>query len=342
MPQHSTMNSVISREHYDTIRRRAGRIDRSHRARIVVSGEDRKSFLHALLTNDIASLQPGGGCYAAYLTPTGRMITDLWVYELSDLILVTLDRDQKDDVLARFDQLIFSEDVRLGDVTDTFASVALVGPAAASIAADVLSGTSADAIGQLPEHGSLRASFAGESAVVLHVVDPGVHGLEIVIDAAARGALDAALTGAEVPIVDAATAEAIRIEGGVPLFGRDMDGDTIPLEAGIEKNAISLTKGCYVGQEVIIRVLHRGHGRVARRLVGLVKTGDVTLKRGAIVRTDGRDVGEVTSAAWSPRLQRAVALAYVHRDFVSPGTHVIVDGADADVNALPFVRTPQA
>ena len=100
-----------------------------------------------------------------------------------------------------------------------------------------------------------------------------------------------------------------------------MDEETIPLEAGIESRAISLTKGCYVGQEVIIRVLHRGHGRVARKLVGLVFEGTAAAPAaGMPVEADGRDIGDVTSGALSPALERPIALAYVHRDFVEPGT----------------------
>jgi len=129
----------------------------------------------------------------------------------------------------------------------------------------------------------------------------------------------------------------VRIEAGVPVFHRDMDEDTIPLEAGIEGRAISLTKGCYVGQEVIIRVLHRGHGRVARKLVGLVFPDGAAPGRGATVQSESRDVGKVTSAVWSPALQRPIALAYVHRDFITPGTNVVVDDHTAEVTALPFV-----
>jgi folate-binding protein YgfZ len=116
-----------------------------------------------------------------------------------------------------------------------------------------------------------------------------------------------------------------------------MDEDTIPLEAGIESRAISLTKGCYVGQEVIIRVLHRGHGRVARRLVGLTFDGGAVPSGGASVHAaGGRDIGRVTSSAFSPALARGIALGYVHRDFVEPGTRVDVEGASAVVTALPF------
>lgn len=115
-----------------------------------------------------------------------------------------------------------------------------------------------------------------------------------------------------------------------------MDEETIPLEAGIESRAISLTKGCYVGQEVIIRVLHRGHGRVAKKLVGLVLNGTAVPAAAATISAAGRDVGRVTSPAWSPALQRPIALGYVHRDFTEPGTTVDVANTTAIVTVLPF------
>jgi folate-binding protein YgfZ len=137
--------------------------------------------------------------------------------------------------------------------------------------------------------------------------------------------------------LDGATAEAVRIEAGVPLFGRDMDQETIPLEAGIESRAISFSKGCYVGQEVIIRVLHRGHGRVARKLVGLTLDGDEIPAPGAAVRSGDREIGSVTSSTPSPAKHRPIALAYLHRDFLAPGTNVTVGAQTATVTALPFV-----
>src|SRR5512132_248661 len=115
-----------------------------------------------------------------------------------------------------------------------------------------------------------------------------------------------------------------------------MDDETIPLEANIESRAISFSKGCYVGQEVIIRVLHRGHGRVARKLVGLVIDDEAVPGPGARARVDGREVGEVTSSAMSAALKRPIALAYLHRDFLEPGTTVVVDSHSAVVTTLPF------
>ena len=134
------------------------------------------------------------------------------------------------------------------------------------------------------------------------------------------------------------TLETIRIESGVPKFHQDMDEETIPLEAGLESNAISFSKGCYVGQEVIIRVMHRGHGRVARKLVGItIDSGAVAV--GAAVQAGGHDVGEVTSVVYSPALQKHIALGYVQRDYVEPGTKVSVGGSPAAVTKLPFVQS---
>ena len=117
MPQHNTMIPAVSAAAYDAARHRAAFLDRSHRGRIVVSGTERASYLQGLLTNDVVALKAGQGCYAAYLTAQGRMIADLHVYELGDVMLLTMTGDVKDGVLAKLDQFIFTEDVQLGDVT---------------------------------------------------------------------------------------------------------------------------------------------------------------------------------------------------------------------------------
>src|SRR6267143_6154944 len=156
MSQHNTMIPVVSATAYDAARHRAAFLDRSDRARVVVSGADRASYLQGLLTNDVVALKAGEGCYTAYLTPQGRMIADLFVYELGDLMLLTMPLELKDVVLAKLDQFIFTEDVQLGDVTATFAEISIVGPDAASVLAGVLDEGSRDALAALPEHGNVR------------------------------------------------------------------------------------------------------------------------------------------------------------------------------------------
>ena len=345
------MIPAVSLDAYAAARERAGLVDRPDRGLIVVSGADRASFLQGLLTNDVVALKAGQGCYAAYLTAQGRMIADLDVYELGDVMLLVLPRDVKDTVIAKLDQVIFSEDVQLGDVTDTFAQLAVIGPEAASLVARVL-GVAVETLAVMADHGNRRTSWPaspklpggdgseggmGSSMIVTRAAGTGEPGFDLYVESTRGGELRRALIEAGAAEVDADTAEAIRIEAGVPLFHRDMDEETIPLEAGIESRAVSFSKGCYVGQEVIIRVLHRGHGRVARRLVGLRFQGDVVPPAGARIRAGDREIGEVTSSTRSPALQAPIALGYVHRDFVEPGTKVAVDGATAEVVTVPFV-----
>jgi folate-binding protein YgfZ len=327
---------MVSTDTYRAARERAAAIERADRGCIAVSGADRASYLQGLLTNDIVALKPGEGCYAAYLTPQGRMIADLFVYEVGDVILLTVPRQQKDGVMAKLDQFIFSEDVQLGDVSDSFSAVAIVGPDAAGIVGGLV-GCPAGEIALLPEHGNRRAAFGGGTAIVTRITDTGEAGYDVYVERAHAGAICRALADAGVPTADQETAEAIRVEAGVPKFNLDMDTETIPLEAAIEPRAISLSKGCYVGQEVIIRVLHRGHGRVARKLVGLALEGAVVPPPGADVMAENRVIGHITSSTMSPALERPIALAYLHRDFLAPGTAVAVAGQPAVVTALPFV-----
>jgi folate-binding protein YgfZ len=324
---------------YQDARQRAVFIDRSSRGRIVVSGNDRGTYLQGLFTNDIAGLKTGEGCYSAYLTPQGRMISDMWVYELGDVILIDLpSAETKNAVLAKLDQFIFGEDVQLGDVTDAFAQIAIVGPEAAQVIAALLD-QSSDRFSSLTEHGAIRGSVAGRAAIVTRITDAGEPGFDLYVERERASSVRQLLASQGIGEADAETAEALRVEAGIPLFHRDMDEETIPLEAGIEPRAISMNKGCYVGQEVIVRVLHRGHGRVAKKLVGLLLDGAVVPSRGSHVTSGEQQIGHVTSAVESPSLERPIALAYVQRDFVEPGTTVSVDGVKAVVSALPFAAT---
>lgn len=314
----------------------AGLVDRSRAGLLRLTGADRRSYLHNLLTNDIASLQPGTGCYAALLTPQGRMISDMRVFELGDRVLIDLPRDLAEMVRAHLDRFIFSEDVQVEDVSAALTEVGVYGPAAASALGSVVT---ADALGSLPLFGNVQRAVDGIEFVLIRSDEPGVPGFDLVIDRERAEHIRGMLRSAGAVDVDPAVAETVRIEAGRPLFGVDMDSDTIPLEAGIEDRAISRTKGCYVGQEVIVRVLDRGHGRVAKRLMGLTLPEDAPVPaRDTAIASNAREVGRITSATDSPTLRRPIALAYVHRDFTAPGTEVtLANGSTAHVADLPFV-----
>ena len=136
--------------------------------------------------------------------------------------------------------------------------------------------------------------------------------------------------------IDLDTFDVIRIERGMPRFLADMDEDTIPLEAGIEDRAISFTKGCYVGQEIIVRVTHRGGGRVAKKLVTwhADDAASVVPLKDARIFSGTKDIGRVTSAAFSPAVNKVVGLGYVHRDYLEAGTAVTVVWNNARIEAV--------
>jgi folate-binding protein YgfZ len=321
-------------DHYRALRENAVIGAVAARSAIGVAGTDRTSYLQGLLTNDIQALNGGTGCYAAWLTPQGRMLTDLHVFESGDTMLLDVPADRVEATLQRLDQFLFSEDVRLADLSQALRSVWVHGPAAPSTIERVLSGS--PELDSWSDYRNARVEFEGKSAVVARVSQLGVPGFCLYAEPPHDAELVDALRAAGAVAADRDVIEAARIEAGYPVFGVDMTDDTIPLEAGIEDRAISFTKGCYVGQEVVIRVLHRGQGRVARRLVGLRIAGDVAA-RGAKIFSADREIGTVTSAVRSPRFG-SIALGYVHRDFVEPGTGVDVEGPGGRMRAAVSER----
>jgi folate-binding protein YgfZ len=326
---------MYSSEQHRALTGGAALVDRSSRGRLRLTGADRRTYLQGLLTNDIVALAPGSGCYAAYLTAQGRMIADMRVFETGDHLVVDLDATLAASIAERWAQFVFSEDVEVANITHASAEVGIYGPSAARVVAALSEVTEAE-LRALPLYGNRHA----EAGLVVRSDDIGIDGYDIIVPAALRDEAAGQALDAGAVAIDPPLAEAVRIEAGRPLFLVDMDEDTIPLEAGIEDRAISLTKGCYVGQEVIIRVLHRGHGRVARRLVRLTfGDGAPTPSKGDVIVAGEREIGQITSAAISPSTHRPVALGYVHRDWATSGWSVDVrtstGGAPATISLTP-------
>ena len=283
---------MFSLDGYTAALANGGVVRRADRGVLAVAGADRAAWLQGLLTNDIGSLKEGESRYAAYLTPQGRMISDMNVIERGGRILLDVPAPLAASLRDRLDGLIFSEDVRVTDESATLWVWTVIGK-------DRLD----DVIGE-----TLPAELT-------------------------------ALTPVEFD-----TFEVMRIERGEPRFLADMDEETIPLEAGIEDRAISFTKGCYVGQEVIVRVTTRGGGRVAKKLVRWVADASaeiVPLRDAKIFSsapsaslTASLEIGRVTSAAFSPTISRVIGLGYVHRDFIAAGTEITVVWNGARVKAV--------
>jgi len=275
---------MFSLESYKAASERGGVVRRLDRGVLAVAGADRATWLQGLLTNDVESLKDGETRYAAYLTPQGRMISDMNVMARDGHILLDVPGPLAASLRDKLDGLIFSEDVT---VTDESAHLWVWTVVTPDSFVDVVAETLP------PEYGALHA-------------------------------------------IDVDTFEVMRIERGIPRFLADMNEDTIPLEAGIEDRAISFTKGCYVGQEIIVRVTHRGGGRVAKKLVRWIADESaqiVPLPESKILSFD-KEIGRVTSAAFSPNANRVVGLGYVHRDHVESGTEFTIVWKDTRIKAV--------
>lgn len=291
---------------YRTIVDGAGWIETPPQGLLRFAGPDAASFLHALVTNDVEGVSVGRGVHAAWLTPQGRMITDLRLLRDDTGVRAIVPAELAPALQARFDQLIFSEDVRVTDESAAWASATCVGGRAADAVAGV-TGAPADILRDLPINGHVTH----DGTLIVRTDETALPTFRVsgrVFSTAPKKTLPETFF------------HALRIDAGRPLFGVDMTTETIPLEAGLLDRAISQTKGCYVGQEVIVRILHRGGGRVVKHLMKLEGAEGVEVPpAGATLSADGRDVGVVTSAAESPSTGRPIALGYVHRDSAAVG-----------------------
>lgn len=289
-----------------TAAREAGAwVDLSARELLRIVGGERASFLHGMVTNDIEGLKVNANTYVAMLTAKGAMVGDARVLKREHELLVETNAGQGEAVAAFLNSFLISEDAEVL-LAPELAVVGFLGPSAQAL---------------LEQHAPARlGTLAG--------MVPG--GLDAVV---LREGLPALLQGlAAVPQVDAQTYEVLRVEAGVPLFGADMTATTIPLEANLER-AIHYNKGCYIGQEVIARATYRG--KMNRKLTGLL-LGALVPERGAELKVGEKKVGWLTSVVHSQLKGQTVALGYVHRDALAPGTVLEVAGGTATVAALPL------
>jgi folate-binding protein YgfZ len=306
---------------YRTIVAGAGFRKVSERGRLEFTGDDRIAFLQALVTNDLASLVPGQGTYSALLTPQGRMVTDLHIFLRSDRVICDVPASLAPALCTRFDGLIFAENVDVTDISQALAQYTVIGETAARVVATA-TGAAFDAVLAL---GLWEQTDAGDGFVT-RTDAARLDSFDVFVPADKEDALVIGIQRSEgVPLLPE-LAEAIRIDNARPAFGVDMTEDTIPLEAGLLERAISTTKGCYVGQEIVIRVLHRGGGRVARRLVKIGFASGEGLSAGAILSSEAREIGRVTSVADALDRTGVNALGYVHRDSAVVGNSASVAG----------------
>ena len=320
---------------YRAVRQGVGVLDRSDRGLVEVTGRDRAGFLHALLSNDIKALAPGQGCEATLLDVHGKVQVTLLVWVLDDRILLVTPPCMAGATYELLDKYLFAEKVVLEDVTGSRVLMLLAGPEAPDLAKRLTGVVLAD----MP-----WASRAGTiDGIELRLVrgggETGEPEIWLMAPADAASRVWEAVVAAGARPVGQTAVETLRIEAGTPRFGRDVDSSVLLPEIP-SGTLVSHTKGCYPGQEVVVRIRDRGH--VNRHLRGLVLDAGAPPPVGAEVWADGAAVGRVTSATSSPALGRPIALAFVRRQHAAAGTRVEVRGEGAVIGAtvsdLPFTR----
>ncbi|MGB2711754.1 MAG: folate-binding protein [Conexibacter sp.] len=302
------------------VREACGLIDRSERGKLALTGADAKALLQGQVTNDVEALAPGSGCYAAVLTPKGKMLGDLRILDSGDELWLDTERGALQEVFNTIHRARIGFDAELHKRTLQQGLLSLLGPDARRVA-----GAHAAALSK-QEHANARATVDGV-ATLLIATDVGV---DLVCDAAETETLAAALRARGAEPISEATAECLRVERGRPRYGLDLDATTIPQEAGLNERAVALTKGCYVGQETVARLYYKG--KPNRHLRGLRLSEPVPT--GTELTLDGRPVGTLGSVASSP-LHGAIGLALVRRE-AAPGALLDAGAARAEVSELPF------
>lgn len=306
---------------YEAVRNKVGIIDMSDRGKLRLSGKEHLKFLQGMLTNDVLKLQEGKGMYAAVLTVKGRMLSDMHVYKEPESVLLDLEPGLNEKVAELLKKFRLSYKAQIDDITDDLGLISIQGPNAGKLVSS-LSGVDVSGLEELSHK---RAHVDAAELLIVRINRTGEEGFDVYapsdsVEDVWSGLME---NGKDLGVkpVGYDAYNTLRIEAGIPIYGADMDEETIPIEAGIW-HALSFEKGCYVGQEVVARIKWRGH--VNRHLVGLIMKGEDLPGSGDEIFAGEKKIGKVTSSVFSPVLGRPVALGYIRREFKGPGAEVII------------------
>jgi len=307
---------------YRQLREECGLLDRSERGQLLVTGSEAADYLQGQLTNDVEAIEPGEGSYAALLDRKGHMQGDMRVLRPGEGPELRLDTEPEALAAVRrhLGMYKIGRDVDVVDVTGERALLSLIGPRAVEIA-----GSAA-----LPENACEAVTIAGTEVLAVGTAE----GIDLIFDAEARDRVTDALLAAGAAEVSPEAAEILRIEAGRPRFGAEMGTETMPAEAGIVEQAVSFTKGCYIGQETVARLHYKG--KPNRHLRGLKLSAAAGARPGDAVLLGEKEVGRLGSVGVSPAFG-PIGLAILRRE-AEPGAGVAVgeDGVTAEVVAVPF------
>ena len=317
----------------------AGVIDLSTRGRIRVTGSEAILFLNGLMTNDMKTLAEHRWMPAVFPTVQGRLIGAVRVVrgkntdEKNPAFLIDTDAESHEAVVKTISRFTLAGDFHVTDVTAETVLLSIQGKRAVEVVERVFE----TSVAELPRNGVVEIEWQNTPVTIIRATHTAEDGFDVVVSSTHVAQLRAALENAGAINVGDETFETLRIEAGKARHGRDMDETNVVLETNLD-DAVSYSKGCYIGQEIIVRIKHRGH--VAKKLVGLRLDSDDKIESGAVIRfADNQEIGKVTSTTFSPKLSTTIALGYVRYEHLEPGTNVLVDNEiKATVAELPFVR----
>lgn len=293
-----------------------GSIDLSARGRISVSGSEAVMFLNGLITNDLKTLGENRWMTAAFPNVQGRLLAAVRVIRRANDLLLDTEAVTREKVLKIIERFTLAGDFKVADVTDATRHISLQGRGASELVEKMFG------VRDLPRDGV----WQNDNVTIIRATHTGEDGFDVIGAQEAVGATPVSERGQEI----------LRIEAGIARYGRDMDESNVVTETNLD-DAVSFTKGCYLGQEIIVRIKHRGH--VAKKLTGLRFETDGEIEPGAAIKSsDDKEIGRVTSAAFSPKLQTTIGLGYVRYEHLAPGTPLVVNGLPATTHELPFIR----
>jgi aminomethyltransferase len=306
------MTSTLATPGYTALRESAAWVDVSARGRIKMTGEDRARLLHAMTTNNIQKLEPGQGCYAFFLNAQGRILADARVWCFADHLLLDTEPETRHKIYEHLDRYIIADDVTLEDVTDQTEAIVLQGP-----------NSKAPALAELWSHTPWDEGHVQHTPLGCTIVAPKGK-LPVLDQETAKGATEATLD-------DLRT---VRIEHGVPRYGEEITERYLVQETGL-LDAVSFSKGCYLGQEIVERV--RSRAQVHRHLRLIEIDTDQVPAAGEKLLMNDADAGEIASAVYSPAWGKIAAMAYVRTPASDPGTELFWNGFTSRVRDLARV-----
>ncbi len=306
---------------YVALRESAAWIDLSSRGKIRLEGEDRARLLHAMSTNSVKDLPESHSVRAFFLTAQGRILTDAYIYNLGDSILLDTEPETGSKLLAHLDKYVIADDVTLADETAQWACIGIEGPQARESTAFL----------NLPEFALQFGVCAWQNGFVSNVAAAGVSGLRIFVPCDEKSELVQQLANSDIRQALVEDTHAVRIENGKVRYGEDITERYLVQETQVLE-AVHFSKGCYLGQEIVERV--RSRGQVHRLLAGLRIHSSVAPDPGTKLTTaDNRDAAELTSTAYSPALGEVVGLGYVRAEFLQSRPELFIKDTTPPITA---------